>query len=208
MAGLGLVATMAVTPHAVAVTSDVIHGGCFYESDQNGLSTGLPSVGVIGDFSVTTTGDSPPAPMGATVTCWLDVNGVPAPGTTHTYGDLAAPVQAGTDPVSYQAGPQDQVDMCQAVTFADGTGTNECFVATGDTLPPLVVIDIANSVLDTAFGVVDPFVVEPLVCPVLSSLRGNYGPVIVANDGDLYLVDPFSGLVDLLYDCPPYLETT
>lgn len=207
LAGLALVATSAVIPHAAAATADVIHGGCFYESDQITLLTGPTYVGVIGDLSVTTTGDPTPAPLGASVTCWLEVNGVPAPGTTHTYGDLGAPLEAGSDPIAYDAGPLDQVNLCQSVAFADGATTSECLVEVRDPIPPQEITDVVHALLDDVFAVVDPFVLEPLVCPALSSLSGGYGPVVVAGDGDVYLVDPFSGADDVLIDCPPYKET-
>src|SRR4051812_25121455 len=113
-AALALGASMLVVPTAHAANPDVINGGCFFATAEQETVTAGHNVGVIGDYSVTTTGDTPPTPIGAVVTCWLEVNGVVAPGTTHSYGELAgvSGVQAGSDPISYDTTDGDWVLEC------------------------------------------------------------------------------------------------
>jgi hypothetical protein len=197
-------ATAAVAlPAAAADSADVVHGGCFFQTQQQSGST--TNTGVIGDRSVTTTGSPVPAPIGATVTCWIRVNGVAAPGTTHSYGDLAGVpgVQAGADPLTFTGTDADTIDECQTVAFADGTSTTGCVGATYNPTPcGQTTEDCLVPIEDTLFyGYIDP-----LVCPVLVAHAGRYpGGVTIAPDGDVYVPDPL-GLFDSgpVYDCPPY----
>ena len=110
LAALGLGASMLGAPTAHAGNPDVFRGDCFYDTIEGPPNTGDAAyVGVIGDRSITTTGDFPPTPIGATVTCWIEINGAVAPGTTHSYGDIAGipGVQAGADLVTLSAVPGD-----------------------------------------------------------------------------------------------------
>jgi len=198
-------ASVLAAPAAHAAVPNVLHGGCFVDTVGHPLVTGDTQVGVIGDLSVTTTGDLPPMPIGATVTCSIEVNGVVVPAATHSYGDSRVPgIQAGTDPLTYTAGQFDTVDLCQSVVFADNTTWDECVVL-GDNIqiPPQTVVDTWNAFWD----VFDPFVLEmlkPLVCPPLAAMSGGYGPVIIAPDGDVSVIDPFVDEELVLLDCPPF----
>ena len=209
LACLAVGASVLVAPAAHAAVPNVLHGGCFVDTDGHPLVTGDTQVGVIGDLSVTTTGDLPPMPIGATVTCSIEVNGVVVPAATHSYGDSRVPgIQGGTDPVTYTASPFDTVDLCQSVVFADNTTSDECVVL-GDNIqiPPQAVIDAVDAIYDALIGVVDPIeleALEPLVCPPLGSISGTYGLVIIGPDGDLSVVDPLVGKSVLLVDCPPH----
>lgn len=193
------VGALALPPAANAVTADVIHGGCGYNTDQNATLTGGQNAGTIYDLSVTTTGDTPPRPIDATVSCWITVNGVQAPGTRFSYS--GAGVQAGADHISFATTDGDRIDMCQSVAYADGTTDTQCPVPVDDSLPPQRVIDALNN----AFGLLNDALVsfvDPVLCPVLVSLSGTYGPVTIAADGDVYVPDPL-GLIGPAYDCPP-----
>jgi hypothetical protein len=189
----GIVAGMAPAATANAAGDD-IRGGCFFDSDANAL-TGSTNVGDIGDLSVTTGPDG--LPTGATVTCFIRVNGVEAPGTRFSYSGTG--VQAGANPITFIAGPTDNVDECQEVTYADGTTEPlDCPPSTRDPIPPQPIVDAIHEVF---IGFVDP-----LSCPVLVALGqatggGIAGTLEIGADGDLYLVTP---IYTRIYDCPPY----
>jgi hypothetical protein len=183
-----------------------MRGGCRYEY-TNGVVAGDTWVGVQIERSVTTTGDSPATPIGATVTCWIQVNGVTAPGTTHSYGDVAGVtgVQAGVTPISFTAAPAEIVSPCESVAFADGTTTLPLCFALGDTieLVPQIVKDTINQVID-GWCLVCPETVDQVVCPVLVQLSGRYGSVTIEPDGDVDVPDPLDLGTTRIYDCPPY----
>jgi len=186
-------------PAAHAVAPDRIQGGCFFNSDGT-AATGDTQTGVIGDRSETTTGDFPPMPIGAAVTCWIDVNGVAAPGTTHTYGDLPGVpgVQAGVDTLVYTAPVGEPVYICQSVQFADGTSIPaEC-----PPYQPRCGIEGWDCLNDLFTDYIDP-----AVCPELVALAGSYPDgVTVEPDGDVYVPDPAGLGLNPVYDCPPYYD--
>jgi len=222
-----------VAPAAHADASDALHGGCRFAAFATGAN-GDVQTGVIGDLSVTTTGDASVdriadatvRPIGATVTCWIEVNGITAPGTTHSYGvpGAAAPVQAGADPLTFAAESWDIVNVCTSVTFADGTTQSGCPLESGYTtcgvgggggsiqIPPQTTEDLLNVLLNSANSFANECVfmpyVDPAVCPVLKQLAGSYpGGLTVGPDGDVDFPDP-TGLQLWIgsswYDCPPY----
>ena len=195
--------TCPVGPAAYASNADVIHGGCFDEAVSNPALTGDSYLGAIADYSMTTTGDTPPAPIGATITCWLEVNGVVAPGTTRTYSDVGgvSGVQAGSDPIAFVANPEDSVSVCTSVGFDDGQTTSFCATAVdaigiiGQLLTqggPWCGQDVIVACLDQA------------ACPEFVSLSGDYGPIAIRPDGDIYVADPLGLGLSPVYDCPPY----
>src|SRR5579885_1693238 len=84
-----LAAAAVVAPPGVAAAApDVLTGGCFLDTATDQPFANGETYGVIGDISTSRTGDTPPAPIGATVTCWIEIHGVVAPGTTHSFGDI------------------------------------------------------------------------------------------------------------------------
>ena len=194
---LAVVASVCVVPvpSAQAARPDVIHGGCFLETVADPSADGT-QVGVIGDLSVTRTGAIPTMPIGATVSCWIEVDGVEAPGTRFSYSGLGA--QAGADRISYTAADSEIVAECQSVTFADGTTQAlPCPAPLGPFyLPPRSVTELLVELFDFA---------DALVCPALAAGVGTYGPVTIAPDGDVYLPDPFALGINPFWDCPPYI---
>jgi len=181
-----------LAPAASAAGGDTIHGGCFFDTDQQAVVTNGAYTGVIGDKSLTQ--DASGLPADATVSCQIQVNGFPAPGTTFSYSGAGA--QAGVDRVSYAAAGTDWVALCQRVVYSDGTDTGwGCLSPCECQLPPQVIIDLLNS----TFAVLDA-----QVCPVLVAAAGTYGPVTITPDGDVYVADPIGLGLNPLYDCPPY----
>src|SRR5579885_2163599 len=75
---LGLVAGPATPALAIPPIgpppADSKVGGCTFNTDENQTVTGGQNVGEIADLSITT--DATHQPIGATVECWIDVNGV------------------------------------------------------------------------------------------------------------------------------------
>jgi len=131
-------------------------------------------------------------PAGATVTCFVRVNGVVAPGTTFSYTGVGA--QAGVDQVAFSASDSDVVSECEDVVFNDGNTTAEnCVTATEVVLPP-----------DVTVGAL---ILDATLCPQLRSLgpSGIPGVVAIYADGDVYIANPLGiGGLDPVYDCPPY----
>jgi hypothetical protein len=190
VAAVGLV--MSTVPAASAsAAGDSIVRGCFVISDGNGAATGDQQLGVIGDVSVTT--DSSGAPTSATVTCWIDVNGLEAPGTRFSYSGTG--VQAGADQISYAASGEDAVALCQEVVYADGSTDAAACGALRPILPLPIQCDLDWCVF---------YPLDSVLCPQLKNLVGEYGPITIAPDGDVYIPDPLGLQIDPFWDCPPY----
>ncbi len=200
-------ATGAALPAAAASAAggDLIVGGCSFSTDQNDTVTGPDTfTGEIHDSSATF--DATGAPVAATVSCQVQVNQVAAPGATFSYSGFG--VQAGANPVSYTAAPTDEVNLCQRVVYADGTDTgwvcpmtDMCFVAAPCFPAPVgALIDLVNGILNNAFT----STIDPALCPVLVANAGDYGPVTIESDGDVYVADPLGLGLNPIYDCPPY----
>lgn len=171
--------------------NDAIHGGCFLVSTEDPTIWGY-NEGVIGTASVTN--DSSVSPTGATVTCFIKVNGAPQPGHSFTGSNG---VQVGADRTAYQATVYDTVELCQDVTYNDGTSNPQrCSEVVTEQIPPPVVYDLVESDFFPA--------VDPIVCPILQSQTGEYGPITIAYDGDVYAADPLGLGINPAYDCPPY----
>jgi hypothetical protein len=209
-----------VTPMTAASADqgDTLKGGCSFDTNRQATATNGQNQGVIADLSVSQ--EASGGPSGATVECWINVNGVAAPGT-----DIVASgsgVQANSAQISYSAGDTDAVALCQKVTFDDGSswvgpdGTNpDCPAATSTQIPPQVVIDTLDTVINTLIDVLNTANdalnsvliadVDPVICPILKNNLGGQtvGPLEINADGDIIVNDP-AGLVGKVYDCPPY----
>ena len=193
---LGL--AVAVATPAAADSPDRTLGGCSYDTQSSPGAT--ERTGVISDASVTHTPDG--LPIGAVVTCKIQVNGVDAPGTSADFPGYGA--QAGAQPISFTAADFDVVVLCQQTVYADGTSTDwYCPGATTLPLPPQWVIDDINLVVGIVNGI-SVYDVDPHLCPVLAAHPGTYGGITVEPDGDVYAPDPLELWDGPLYDCPPY----
>jgi hypothetical protein len=183
LAAMALAAVAATAPAASASTRDVIHGGCFAVLVDIPEITNSAFVGLIGDASVTTDRASN-QPSGATVTCQLQVNNaVVTPGTATATG---TGVQAVVQQAALVAAESDIVEICQQVQYADGSSDpSSCRTLTSAKVLPNAVRDLAESLLD------------PVLCPLLASLRGTYGPVAIGADGDVKVAS------QRVVDCPP-----
>ena len=199
---LAVLATAVAGPAVHASSTDQIDGGCFLAS----VTTAGTQTAVIGDRSITTTGDAPPTPIGAVVTCYVTVNGVTAPGTTKTYGDLSGVrgVQAGADPIVLSTVPDDDVEVCTSVAFADNSTASRCDVVSN--VPPSWVWDLLNQAGGPCGGDFVTQCLDVIACPILASMAGDYpGGVSIHPDGDVYVPDPLGLGLDPVYDCPPYV---
>lgn len=194
-----LTLVVAAAPVSANAAGDTTHGGCFFYTDENDFLTSDVHDGVIGDLSVTT--DPAGLPTGATVTCYLEVSGVEAPGTRFTYSGTG--VQAGIHRITFTAPIYGYVDECEQVTYADGT-TEPLSCPPIDTIqfPPQAILDA----LDGA-----KLLLAPVVCPVLATLGeatdGRVGGAIrIDPDGDLYVAKPIGPEYYRVYDCPPLID--
>jgi len=203
-AALAFGASAIVVPTAHAGSPDIVHGGCFFDTAAQPSTQPGGNVGVIGDLSVTT--DASGKPMAATVSCWLDVNGVEAAGTRFSYAGTGG--QVGANPIQFFASNTDQIDLCTSVVFADNTTTGaECLVSDGPEIPPQVVWDEFDAVaglIDAVEGCDASHQECSLLCPRLKLVAGSYGPLTIGPDGDVFVVDPLGLGLNPVYDCPPY----
>jgi len=186
LVGAAVVGIVAASAPAASAAGPSITGGCFLVAGSNNTATQGQNQGFVGGASRTSTG--------ATVTCWIQVNGVDAPGTQFSYPGSNG-VQAGAWQISYTASSTDTVTECQSVAYDTGVTTpTTCTAVTTAQAPPQAVSDLARTLVNTA---------EPVFCPVLRSLAGNYGPVTITPDGDISVPDPLGLGYDPVADCPP-----
>jgi len=191
---------------AHADQGDTLKGGCHFSTNQQQTVTNGQNQGVIADLSASQ--EATGAPSGATVKCWINVNGAKAPGTEIDASGLG--VQQNEAQITFAAGDTDAVALCQQVIFDDGSswvgadGTNpDCPAAMSTQIPPQVVIDAINNLFVT--------VIDPTICPVLIQLGqltggGVPGVLTIGPDGDVNVIDPL-GILDPVEDCPPYQTT-
>jgi len=191
---------VALAPGAAAVGNNTTIGGCGYNADRVDAVTGTRYTGVVHEASVTH--DPFGLPIGATVSCKIEVNGVDAPGTTFSY--LGYGEQAGADQLSFEAGDTDTVQMCQRTVYADNTDSGwNCPGAHNLILPPQEFVDTINFVTDVIDNVYF-WDIDPRACPILAAHPGTYGPITVNADGDVYVADPLDLVLGPVEDCPPY----
>jgi len=115
---IGVIAVAAVlgsSGSATATPPDSTTGGCFMHVALDPLSGNYE--GVYGDSSATT--DSAGTPIGATVTCWVTINGIETPQTGGQWSGTGA--QGGSELLVYTAAATDVVAICTYVDYADGT---------------------------------------------------------------------------------------
>jgi len=137
------IAITALVGPAIAASADqgdTVKGGCGFNATQNAILTNGQNEGLIYDASETQ--EATGTPSGATVQCWIDVNGIEGPATRISASGFAT--QSSSKQISYYAGTTDTVTLCQQVTFDDGAtwlgpdGTNpDCRVVIGPPQPPL-----------------------------------------------------------------------
>lgn len=194
-------------------TTDITEGGCGFNTVEQATATNGLFEGVIYDLSATT--DVNHVPLNSTVECWIQVDGGDVtPHFTFPFGAVAgpaAPVQAGVStPITFGASATDTVTLCQVTHYPGGDGPTVCPTATTTQIPPQVVFDTLQTVLDLVNGVFAS-TIDPKVCPILGSLAPGVGPVVIDPTGDVSIVpDPTSGLfppglLTPVYDCPPYV---
>lgn len=145
--------------------------------------------GVLYGYAVAYAPD-PSTPVSATVTCTMSVAGEPlaemsATGTT---------VIAGAEPVDFVVAPDDDIELCMSIDFADDTPSDSiCYATIPFLIPPDEVWEFPGDTVREVPAVYDA------VCGVLrSGAVPDLGRVVsTADDGDLYLLDRRA------VDCPP-----
>jgi hypothetical protein len=184
---------------AVHADADAIDGGCFVMVVDLNSVTNFATSGLLADVSMTRDGNGAPIP--ATVTCWIQVNGVEAAGTRFTSGGPG--VQAGAEQVSFVLDETDAVTVCERVAYADGAATTTCTPSPSELdVPPQLLPDVIHEVFAT--------VLDPQTCPVLAGNAGIYpGGLVISSTGDVVVTDAvdMTGSITV-YDCPPYRSET
>jgi len=178
---------------------ETIRGGCFFVTINQQILTNGINEGVIGAAAVTTGPNN--APIGATVTCAIYVNGIFLPGTEVDATSTA--FESNSMQIAFPAPAGSVVELCQKVTFIPSGRTvpDRCQAATEVDVPPQVVFDTLHSASTQ--------IVAPTVCPFLIQLGlltggGVAGVVDIGPDGDLSVPLLRGTGLDWLYDCPPY----
>ena len=137
----------------------------------------------------------------ATIRCFIAVNDSEVTSTPESTPTPAG-VSATAGRLTYFAGETDVVTFHAEVCTSHG-----CFVHDYETvrqqIPPQEVIDLLISVIDTIDAIligIEKDVIDPIVCPILIGLEGDYAPLpIVINDqGDVFIAG------EAFWDCPPY----
>lgn len=179
---------------AAHATSDSITGGCFATTNENSVLTNGQNQGEIAIAAVTRDASGLER---ATVSCWIDVNGIEQPGTR--LSTAGSGVEVAQQAITYSAVDGDTVELCQDVFFwNDGLDTGPiCQLTANQIVIPGPSVGPINQIFPTT--------IDPLLCSVFESLAGNYGLVTIGLDGDVWVDDPL-GLFSSspIYDCPPY----
>jgi len=191
-----VIAPVQASPAAAASDGlDNIIGGCQILTNAS-ESVSDSYTGVMYDYSATLDGDTPTY---ANVSCAISIDGVI---DTDTESHYSGPfVQYGVNSLSFKADQTQLLDVCQRVQYGDGYDTGWVCPGLWDDkyLPPegdpLLLLDPVNAFLALH--------VDPVVCPVLAAHPGDYGPISIKSDGDVYPnALGYNGAP--LYDCPPY----
>src|SRR4029077_6182139 len=102
---------------ASADQGDTLRGGCGFNTTQQQALTNGQNQGVI--YRAATSHEASGLPSTATVSCWIDVNGVEMAGARITVTGNGA--IAGQQQISFTSTAGDTINECQQVTFADGS---------------------------------------------------------------------------------------
>ncbi len=165
-----------------------------------GLSTVNPAdddrwVGVL-DAAILVASPTHNNAVGATVTCEIRIDGVPAArvsGSGTTLVTFASPVE-------YHAEITDVVGVCTTVDYtSDPTPTTvDCNYGTTTQFPPQSWIDLVEYVVGVALAVAT--YADIPACAAFQAMAPGTGPVAITPEGDVSVDgEPW-------YDCPPYVN--
>ena len=163
-------------PECVDAVDGPSTGGCSFVAVGSGQLTGEIDI-----EAVVYSANPADNPMSATFTCYVKVNGATQPGAVVTATGTGT--VAGGGFITYTSNSvTDFVQLCQDVSYSNGTNTSECFEAESFEVPPPIVWEI----------------VDPLVCPIIAVAAPGAGPMYINSQGDVWVDGEGS------YDCPPY----
>jgi hypothetical protein len=150
----------------------------------------------------------PAAPAQAYSTCVTTL--VTACSFTCHPGDVVTIEVGGAGAVGGAAGCPGAGAVCGGSTYCTASSSSGASAGTGfcDLFTGQWARCSAGNPLSAAAGVLDPLCertecnvfppVDPILCPVLASLRGVYGPVTIDPEGDVWVAG------EKVWDCPPY----
>jgi hypothetical protein len=182
------------TSSANADPGDTLKGGCGFDTNQNAILTRGANQGVI--YVTALSQEASGTPSTATVTCWIDVNGVEQPGTR--LSSTGNGVIAGLAEISFSSVTGDNITECQRVTFDDGSTWTAKDGNVGVDCPEPG--DLINTVTELPDFAVCPF----LIATATVTGGGVLGVLWFGPDGDIYIADPTGIVYAEIYDCPPY----
>jgi hypothetical protein len=209
-AALGAIAATVISLVAPLTASadqgDTLHGGCFLlTAEQQALTNGATE-GNFSGLAIAQHADATPA--GASVSCWIDVNGAEAYGTRL---DFRAGGASANRHVSFNANPSDTVSVCMQVWFDDGSawtgadGTNpDC---ANDSDASAAGAEVGTGAANSSSGVIWTGVdVNRTVCPLLVTARqvtggGVGGVLVIGPGGSIFLNNPISRTSTIVYTC-------
>ena len=178
---LASLAVGALALNAPAAMADDPTYDCGFNSLQQEATTGQNYEGAV--YGVV----AHPGDTNVTITCYVQVNGSPAGNPVTGSGPAGFAVAGGQ--VTFEATPEDFVELCAVATTSHGTTAPSCTESTSTQIPPQEVLDLINSFLEQ---------VDPTICPIIALLAGNYVVIDINSEGDISI----NG--GLFYDCPPY----
>ena len=192
-AALALGVALAAAPPAVAGDDSRWGGDCGYDTVTDPTwQVGDPDRyhGVLYGYAAVYSPSDPATPVSATITCTMSVAGEPlaemsATGTT---------VVAGAAPVDFVVAPDQYIEFCLSIDFADDTPSDSiCYAAIPILVPPDEVFEFPGDTLSEVPAALDA------VCGVLrTGVVPDLGRAVsTGDDGDLYVTDR------RVVDCPP-----
>jgi hypothetical protein len=203
--------------HAAPPPPHTVAGGCYFNADSQGSVTNPDTfVGVLG-IRATIFLNNTPDSSDSWGSCSLQVNGGEVDAILPTPG----PVVVNQKETVFVAHPGDVTSLCTTIHWSDGTTTTTCGNSIDLQIPPQPVIDLLDSIfvvidgvlvtidslLNPVFDAVNNFEkdhIDPVVCPQLAAHAGNYGGVIITDEGDVLIPDPAGLGLTKIWDCPVY----
>ena len=168
-------------PECVDAVDGPSVGGCSFVAATDAVAGQGQMTGEIDIEAVVYSANPADNPMSATFTCYIKVNGATQPGAVVTATGTVVVVGGGV--ITYTSNSvTDFVQLCQDVSYSNGTNTSECFEAETFEIPPPIVWEI----------------VDPLICPIIAMAAPGAGPVFINSQGDVWIDG------EGFFDCPPY----
>ena len=191
-AAAAVAVALTAAPAAATGSDSTFEGGCTYRTVEQDptWTVGEPYryTGELDGWAVLYSPSDHARAVTGTLTCTVEVNGVPVVSPSFT----GTGVVAGVEPIEFVADEDDYVELCLSMDYADDTPTTSyCYVRIGWAFPPEEVWDLADDLADEVPAARDATcATTPAVPDVGTVLRSG-------DDGDLRV------RTYRVLDCPP-----